>query len=195
MYNLSIWYMQFCWHISDTKHSISFKKEICYSIAEATQLHLWSANCSLLASGLWGAQGTESLVLRNKAQTLESRIKEFGSTWGFSNLKSDLGHTILINTVFWTFICQHGGSDGKESACNAGDLGSILWPGRYPGEGNGNPFHYSCLENSLDGGVWGATVHELQRVGHVWATNTYTHGDGNCRTGPGQAAESDNRLY
>ena len=41
-----------------------------------------------------------------------------------------------------------GGSDGKESACNAGDLGSIPGPGRSPGEGNGNPLWYSCLENS-----------------------------------------------
>ena len=42
------------------------------------------------------------------------------------------------------------GSDGKVSACNAGDSGSISGLGRYPGEGNGNPFQYSCLENSMD---------------------------------------------
>ena len=41
-----------------------------------------------------------------------------------------------------------GGSDGKESACNVGDLGSITWLGRSPGEGHGNPLQYSCLENS-----------------------------------------------
>ena len=40
-----------------------------------------------------------------------------------------------------------GGSDGKESACNVGDLGSISGLGRSPGEGNGNPLHYSCLES------------------------------------------------
>ena len=43
-----------------------------------------------------------------------------------------------------------GGSDGKESACSAGDLGSIPVLGRSPGEGNGNPFQYSCLENPMD---------------------------------------------
>jgi len=47
-----------------------------------------------------------------------------------------------------------GGSVGKESACNVGDLGSIPGLGRSPGEGNGNPFQYSCLENPLDGGAW-----------------------------------------
>ena len=52
-----------------------------------------------------------------------------------------------------------GGSEGKESACSMGDLGSIPGLGRSPGEGNGNPRQYSCLENSMDSGAWGATVH------------------------------------
>ena len=47
-----------------------------------------------------------------------------------------------------------GGSDGKVSAYNAGDLGSIPGSGRSPGEGNGNPLQYSCLENPMDGGAW-----------------------------------------
>ena len=51
------------------------------------------------------------------------------------------------------------GSDSKESACNAGDPGPIPGSGRAPGEGNGSPLQYSCLENPMDGGAWGATVH------------------------------------
>ena len=47
-----------------------------------------------------------------------------------------------------------GGSDCKASACNEEDPGSIPGLGRSPGEGNGNPFQYSCLENSMDGGAW-----------------------------------------
>ena len=47
-----------------------------------------------------------------------------------------------------------GGSEGKVSAYNVGDLGSIPGSGRSPGEGNGNPLQYSCLENSMDGGAW-----------------------------------------
>ena len=54
-----------------------------------------------------------------------------------------------------------GGSEVKASACNAGDLGSIPGLGRSPGEGNGNPFQYSCLENPIDRGAWWATVHEV----------------------------------
>ena len=47
-----------------------------------------------------------------------------------------------------------GGREGKASACNVGDLGSIPALGRSPEEGNGNPLQYSCLENSMDGGAW-----------------------------------------
>ena len=47
-----------------------------------------------------------------------------------------------------------GGSDGEESACNAGDLGLIPGSGRSPGVGNGNPLQYSFLENSMDRGAW-----------------------------------------
>ena len=54
-----------------------------------------------------------------------------------------------------------GGSVGKASACNTGDLGSIPGSGRSLGEGNDNPFQYSCLENPMNRGAWWATVHEV----------------------------------
>ena len=55
------------------------------------------------------------------------------------------------------------GSDGKESACSAGDPGLIPGSGRSPGEGNDNPLQYSCLENSMDRGAWRATVHGVTK--------------------------------
>ena len=55
------------------------------------------------------------------------------------------------------------GSNGKESACNVGDVGSILRLGRYPGEGYSYPLQYSCLENSMDRGAWQATVHGVAK--------------------------------
>ena len=61
-------------------------------------------------------------------------------------------------------------SVGKESACNAGDPGSIPGSGRSPGEGNGNPLQYSCLENPMDRGAWQATAHGVTRVGHNLTT-------------------------
>ena len=59
-----------------------------------------------------------------------------------------------MSCLCWLLTSYFGGSDGKASACNAGDLGSIPGLGRSPGEGNGNPLQYTCLENSMDGGAW-----------------------------------------
>ena len=56
-----------------------------------------------------------------------------------------------------------GGSEGKASACNVGELGSIPGLGRSPGEGNGNPLQYFCLENPMDGGARWATVHGVAK--------------------------------
>ena len=61
-------------------------------------------------------------------------------------------------------------SIGKESACNAGDLGSIPGLGRSLGEGNSYPLQYSCLENPMDRGAWQATVQGVARVGHTLVT-------------------------
>ena len=63
-----------------------------------------------------------------------------------------------------------GGSDGKESAYNVGDLGMIPGSGRFPREGNGNLLQYSCLENAMDKGAWQATVHGVTGVGHNLVT-------------------------
>ena len=67
-----------------------------------------------------------------------------------------------------------GGSDGKESACNVGDSGSIPWSGRSPGERNGYSFQYSRLENSMDRGtladysLWGHKESEtIERLTHI----------------------------
>ena len=97
-----------------------------------------------------------------------------------------LNHWITRGALFFIFLLEYncffffflGGevrgfphsSVSKESACNAGDPGSIPRSGRPPGEGNGNPFQYSCLENPMDGGAWQATVHGVARVEQELAT-------------------------
>ena len=65
--------------------------------------------------------------------------------------------------MLWGKVGFPGGSDGKVSACNVGDPGSIPGLGKFPGEGNGNPLQYSCLENSMDQGAWQATVHGIPK--------------------------------
>ena len=66
-----------------------------------------------------------------------------------------------------------GGIDGKESACDAGDLCSIPGSGRCPREGNGNPLQYSCLENPMDRGAWWPIGHGVARVGHDFMTKPW----------------------
>ena len=124
--------------------------------------------------GVWG--GTTRPASMSSHHTSQTCI--YGSLFTFENFPPQI-------LVFWTLqhICndQHmlestsgftylyilsparlgfsPGSDGKESACNAGDLGLIPGSGRSPGEETGYPLQYSCLENSMDGGAWWATVH------------------------------------
>ena len=76
-----------------------------------------------------------------------------------------LFHTCLLSTKSFP-----GGSDSKESVCEVGDLGSIPGLGRSPGEENGNPRQYSCLENSMDRGVQQATGHGVTK------SQTIVHG-------------------
>ena len=72
---------------------------------------------------------------------------------------------VTILDLLSKFLCNlcvvTGGSDGKESACNAGDPGLIPGLGRSPGEGNGNPLQYSYLENSMDREAWQVTTHAV----------------------------------
>ena len=79
--------------------------------------------------------------------------------WTFSGKVMSL----LFNMLFRLVMSFPGGSDGKASAYNAGDPGSIPGLGISLGEGNGNPFQYSCLENPMDGGAWWATVHGVTK--------------------------------
>ena len=85
-------------------------------------------------------------------------------------------HKVHIILFSWRPIFQlkgfPGGSVGKESACKAGDQGSIPGSGRSPEEGNGNPLEYSCLENSIDRGAWWATVHGVTKSQTRLSDNT-----------------------
>ena len=70
--------------------------------------------------------------------------------------------TVVLLSAFY-LMGFPGGSEVKVSACNVGDLGLIPGSGRSPGEGNGNPLQYSCLENPKDKGAWWATVHGVAK--------------------------------
>ena len=79
-----------------------------------------------------------------------------GNPFQYSRLGSPMNRGAWWATVHGVAkeLDATGGSDGKASACNSGDPGSIPGLGRSPGEGNGNTLQYSCLENFMDGGAW-----------------------------------------
>ena len=83
--------------------------------------------------------------LGNKYPTLSLSVHAKSCPWG-----QDLCYRSQVS-MYGGFL---GGSEGKASACNAGDLGLIPGSGRSPGEGNGNPLQYSCLENPMDREAW-----------------------------------------
>ena len=104
---------------------------------------------------------------------MAEKLKKIDEGWKGEGLQShikDCGYFIFLVCSFFFLISIHkyslsttplaikldfsGGSDGKESACNAGNPSLIPGLGRSPGEGNGYPLQYSCLENSMNRGVW-----------------------------------------
>ena len=70
---------------------------------------------------------------------------------------------VLVESPFYHFLVSLVAQRLKASAWNAGDPDSVPGSGRSPGEGNGNPLQYSCLENPMEGGAWWATVHGVAR--------------------------------
>jgi len=81
------------------------------------------------------------------------------------------------DSVFLQILVRYrfpGGSEVKASAWNAGDLGSIPGSGRSPGEGNGTPLQYACLENPMERGAWWATVHGVAKSRTQLSNFTFT---------------------
>ena len=101
-----------------------------------------------LASGRW-----ELVLFPGREQKLPD----------FSLEKTFFFLLLVQKSWFWSSTIPFCSSVGKESVCNAGDPGSIPGLGRFPGEGNGNPLQYSCLENPMDREAWQAKVHRIAK--------------------------------
>ena len=124
----------------------------------------WQRELQLLSAlvlerwcGLAGEGHGNQMDLRSDSLTLPTGCATSGRSPGLSEPQFPIVSNDHSVTDF------PGGSDGKEAACNAGDPGSIPGLGRSPGKGNGNPFQYSCLANSMDRGAWPATVHGVTK--------------------------------
>ena len=111
------------------------------------------------------------------ASSLQRYVSWEPVPWGVAKTVSVL--TLWFSVTSWQLEIPSwlhgfpGGSEGKASACNTEDPGSIPGLGRSPGEGNGNPLQYSCLEKPMDGGACRLQSMGSQRVGHDWATSLH----------------------
>ena len=99
----------------------------------------------------------------------DPKINPVSPDWQAVSLPlSHLGSPIYM--YIWIFTELLDGSAGKESTCSARDESLIPGSGRFPGGGNGNPLHYSCLGNPMDRRAWWAIVHVVTRAEHDWVT-------------------------
>ena len=110
----------------------------------------------------------KALLLGESEEELKSLLMKVKEESEKAGLKLNIQNTKIMASgpmTSWQIEGNFPGSSvGKESACNAGDPRSISGLGRSPGEGNGNPFHCSCLGSPMDRGAWWATVHGVARV-------------------------------
>ena len=118
--------------------------------------------------GAWRTAVQGVAIVRHDDLATEQHVTSFCSVYP---LATYCGYRWFYYFCLLTFLlplwASLSGSDGEESACNMGDLGSIPGLGRSPGGGNGNPLQYSCLENPHRQRTWWATVPGSQRVGSV----------------------------
>ena len=122
---------------------------------------------------------TNPFSLNKEARDLKkvfqlSHPKSESSSWEKRVDKPTGDSLFFFVSWFSEYLSFPGGSDSKESACHAGDLGLIPGLGRSPGEGNSTPLQYSRLENSMDRGAWWAIVHGVTK-GLIWPSNVHFH--------------------
>ena len=122
-------------------------------------MSLWDAGLFFLGGGGWaGVSAGEGELVTGSQNVLGA---------GLGALTQAVPLTCTCEATEALRVCIRGaslgGSDGKESACNAGDPGSVSRSGRSSGKGYGNPRRYSCLENSTDREAWQATVHTVAK--------------------------------
>ena len=140
-------------------------------------LQLWLTLCNAMDSSLPGS---------SVHGVLQARILEWvamPSSRGYTHTHTHTHthihiclytYTSVIRIYIYIYIDFPSGSDGKESAYNAGDLGSIPGLGRSLGKGHGNPLQYSCLVNSMERGSWWATGHGVTKS-RTWLSMWHKH--------------------
>ena len=114
------------------------------------------------------------MLHRKSISTSAQKLVSFSYRIEYCAISSSSGNMLLFSVYAVPSLDFPGGSDSKEPVYNAGDLGSIPGSGRSPGEGNGDPLQYSCLENSMDRGTWRAIVHGITKS-QTWPSDWHFH--------------------
>ena len=138
-------------------------------------------NGSALSNGKAGTSKKPWMNLKRPNEVLEVRSKRLHVVWSHLHemswkgtlIETESRSVVILGWGWEQGLAKNGGitrmvglpgsSVGQESACSAGDLGSIPGWGRSPEEGNGSPLQYSCLENPMDRRAWRATVHRATK--------------------------------
>ena len=135
------------WALSPCLHQVTFKR-VLFKL-DSTQVRSLEKGTAMHSSTLvWKIPWTEE----------PGGLQSVGSQKVRHNPPLDTTHFKKLTLLGFPID-----SDGKGSACSEGELGSISGLGRFPGEGNSYPLQYSCLENSMERGVWHATVHGVAK--------------------------------
>ena len=128
-----------------------------WTLWEGLHVLSWIRIVSSKQCRTWGKHaGVVELVWKKQITTRTSPPSTGRLFWNESKIFKIQLRVFPLSSTFVGFL---GGSDGKESACNVGDLDLIPGLRRSPGGGHGNPLQYSCLENPMDRGAWRAAVH------------------------------------
>ena len=133
-------------------------KTVCVCVCMCFMKSQWNQNQNLIL--LQEISRERELIPR--FFSFEGEVKNYISCE--DRLICDVSIKNAYDIVYSSIKGSPGGSDGKESACNVGDLGSIPGLVRSPGGGHGNPLQYSCLENSHGQGAWQAAVHGVAKI-------------------------------
>ena len=144
----SFWWL---YHLRDTKPGRLTENQQKASKVKQVHTRWWKTEMSMSQPDFHSKLGKRKSPACREDSTLIPIIWHLPVVW--------MPFQGLTNTI----MSFPGGSDGKESACNAGDLGSIPGLRRSPGGGNGYPLQYSGLENSMDRGAWRAAVHGVTK--------------------------------
>ena len=142
-------FTEFCLKIIFVGNQVLERVQLSEGWRVLLQVYSMVADWPQILPGPW----QEALAL---CQVSLSRLLTVHRTWQLVSRKAS------GSVIEWKSLCP-GGSDSKESACNARDLCWIPGLGRSPREGNGNPLQYSCLENSMDRGAWWTIVHGITK--------------------------------